>query len=386
MARVGRPGLSKELKQEIWHRWKNGWSLSEIGRLLGKHPGSVHGVVASNGGYVPAERKRSRSELTATEREEISRGLAAGQSFRVIAADLGRQPSTISREVGRNGGRDAYRAATADAAAWDRARRPKRCLLAINHELREEVAAKLADDWSPQQIAGYLRASYGGQEAMRVSHETIYKSLFIQARGVLKKELVTHLRTRRTMRRSKNATTAGQARGQIKDAVSIRERPAEASDRAVPGHWEGDLITGSKNSHIATLVERRSRYLLLVQVDGKDTASVVAALTNQALTLPDQMMKSLTWDRGTELADHQRFTIATDIKVYFCDPKSPWQRGSNENTNGLLRQYFPKGTDLSGYTQTDLDAIALKLNARPRKTLDYATPADTLAEAVALTG
>ncbi len=385
MARIGRPGLSDAQKREVWRRWKEGQSLSEIGRALGKVPGSIHGVVAANGGYVPSQRKRAASALTFAEREEISRGLAADESLRSIATRLGRAPSTISREVGRHGGRRKYRAAVADERAWDNARRPKPCLLRRNPTLRDVVAAKLAADWSPQQISGWLARAYAPEEGMYVSHETIYRSLFIQARGVLKKELTAHLRRRRTMRRSKNASTADQQRGQIRDAVSIRERPAEVEDRAVPGHWEGDLITGAKNSHIATLVERHSRYVMLVRVAGKDTTSVVSALSHQVRALPDGLMASLTWDRGMELAEHKRFTIATDVKVYFADPKSPWQRGSNENTNGLLRQYFPKGTDLSGYTQADLDAVALKLNTRPRKTLGYHTPADKLAAAVAPT-
>ncbi|WP_079186565.1 IS30 family transposase [Streptomyces sp. CB01580] len=377
--------MSDAQKQEVWRRWKEGQSLSEIGRALGKVPGSIHGVVKSNGGFVPAERKRADGALTLAEREEISRGLARDESLRTIAGRLGRASSTVSREVSRHGGREKYRAADADERAWDNARRPKPCLLHGNYRLRDLVAAKLAADWSPQQISGWLARRYGREDGMYVSHETIYRSLFIQARGVLKKELTARLRRRHTMRKSKNATTAGQARGQIRDAVSIRERPAEAEDRAVPGHWEGDLITGAKNSHIATLVERHSRYVMLVRVAGKDTTSVVSALTYQVGSLPKGLMTSLTWDRGMELAEHKRFSLATDVQVYFADPKSPWQRGSNENTNGLLRQYFPKGTDLSGYTQTDLDAVALKLNARPRKTLRYETPADKLASAVALT-
>ncbi|MBT2430592.1 IS30 family transposase [Streptomyces sp. ISL-112] len=385
MARIGRPGLSDEQKREVWRRWRDGQSLSEIGRALGKVPGSIHGVVAANGGFVPAARARSAGVLSLAEREEISRGLAAGDSFRVIAGRLGRAPSTVSREVGRHGGREKYRAARADEGAWDNARRPKSCLLQQSPALRDTVAGKLKEDWSPRQIAGWLARTFAPEDGMYVSHETIYKSLFIQARGVLKKELVSHLRRRRTMRRSKNASTAGQQRGCIRDAVSIRERPAEAEDRAVPGHWEGDLITGAKNSHIATLVERHSRYVMLVRVAGKDTISVISALSHQVRYLPDGLMTSLTWDRGTELADHKRFTMATDVKVYFADPKSPWQRGSNENTNGLLRQYFPKGSDLSGYTQADLDAVALKLNTRPRQTLGFETPADRLAAAVAST-
>ncbi|MER6100699.1 IS30 family transposase [Streptomyces sp. NPDC001728] len=386
MARIGRPGLSDEQKREVWRRWRDGQSLSEIGRALGKVPGSIHGVVAANGGFVPAARTRSAGVLSLAEREEISRALAAADSFRAIAGRLGRAPSTVSREVARHGGREKYRAARADEGAWDNARRPKSCLLQQSPALRDTVAGKLKEDWSPRQIAGWLARTFVPEDGMYVSHETIYKSLFIQARGVLKKELVSHLRRRRTMRRSKNASTEGQQRGCIRDAVSIRERPAEAEDRAVPGHWEGDLITGAKNSHIATLVERHSRYVMLVRVAGKDTTSVISALSHQVRYLPDGLMTSLTWDRGTELADHKRFTMATDVKVYFADPKIPWQRGSNENTNGLLRQYFPKGTDLSGYTQADLDAVALKLNTRPRQTLGFETPADTLAAAVASTG
>lgn len=385
MARIGRPGMSDAQKREVWRRWKEGWSLSEIGRSLGKVPGSIHGVVKANGGYVPAERTRAAATLSLAEREEISRSLARNESFRAIAARLGRAPSTVSREVGRHGGRGKYRATVADERAWDSARRPKSCLLQRNSNLRDLVADKLADDWSPQQISGWLARRFAGEDGMYVSHETIYRSLFIQARGVLKKELLTHLRRRRTMRRSKNSTTAGQERGQIRDAISIKERPAEVTDRAIPGHWEGDLITGAKNSHIATLVERHSRYVMLVQVPGKDTISVVNALATHVRALPDTMMKTLTWDRGTELAEHRRFTIATDVKVYFCDPRSPWQRGSNENTNGLLRQNFPKGTDLSGYTQDDLDTVAFRLNTRPRKTLGYTTPIDKLVATVAAT-
>ena len=294
MARIGRPGLSDEQKREVWRRWRDGQSLSEIGRALGKVPGSIHGVVAANGGFVPAARTRSAGVLSLAEREEISRGLAAGDSFRAIARRLGRAPSTVSREVGRHGGREKYRAARADEGAWGNARRPKSCLLQQSPALRDTVAGKLKEDWSPRQIAGWLARTFAPEDGMYVSHETIYKSLFIQARGVLKKELVSHLRRRRTMRRSKNASTAGQQRGCIRDAVSIRERPAETEDRAVPGHWEGDLITGSKNSHIATLVERHSRYVMLVRVAGKDTTSVISALSHQVRYLPDGLMTSLT--------------------------------------------------------------------------------------------
>ncbi len=385
MAQRGRPGLTTEQKRELWSRWRSGESLSEIGRALGTQPGSVHGVVASNGGYVPAPRSRSMRTLSFAEREEISRGLAEGASLRTIARRLGRAPSTVSREVSRHGGRFDYRAAVADGRAWDRSRRPKLCKLAWSPRLRELVAGKLADDWSPEQISGWLARTYPDEHALQVSTETIYRSLFVQARGVLRKELTAHLRSRRTMRRSKLASTRGQGRGSIVDAVSIRERPAEVDDRAVPGHWEGDLIAGRANTHIATLVERQTRYLMLVKVDGKDTVTVVDALTAHVQTLPAQLRASLTWDRGMELADHTRFRVATDVAVYFCDPQSPWQRGTNENTNGLLRQYFPKKTDLSAFSQAELDDFAAKLNTRPRKTLDYETPADRFAEVVAST-
>ena len=385
MAQRGRPGLSPERKAELWDRWRNGQSLSEIGSALGKHAASIFGVVVRSGGIAPATRRRSRLALTMSEREEISRGIAAGATIRQIAVAIQRSPSTVSREITRHGGAARYRAAEAESQAWDQARRPKLCLLARNSELQRVVARKLQLDWSPQQIAGWLKAHFAHDGGMRVSHETIYRSLFIQARGVLKRELIGHLRSGRVMRRAKNASTAGQARGQIIDAISIRERPAEIEDRAIPGHWEGDLITGSKNTHIATLVERRSRFTMLVKVNGKDTASVVTALTKQVRKLPAELRRSLTWDRGMELAEHKRFTVATDVQVYFCDPQSPWQRGTNENTNGLLRQYFPKGTDLSQYSQADLNKIALRLNQRLRKTLGFHTPAAKLEASVALT-
>jgi IS30 family transposase len=386
MARTGRPGLSHEQKTELWQRWKAGETLSNIGRALGKHAASVFGVVAAKGGFAPVPRSRKPGSLSLDEREEISRGLVAGQSFQQLGRALGRAVSTISREVGGNGGRQAYRATRADEQALDRARRPKPCQLAFNPALCKLVAGKLTNQWSPQQIAGRLKAQFPRDPSMNISHETIYKSLFIQARGVLKKELLAHLRSRRIMRRGRTSTTAGQTRGQIIDAVSIRDRPAEIEDRAIPGHWEGDLMSGSKNTHIATLVERSSRFVILVKVNGKDSDSVVGALIRQVQFLPHGLMASLTWDRGTEMAYHRKFTVATDVSVYFCDPQSPWQRGSNENTNGLLRQYFPKGTDLSVYTQHDLDQVALRLNSRPRKTLGFQTPADTFKRAVALTG
>ncbi len=373
-----RQGFSADQRAEIWRRWKAGQSLSDISRALGRVPGTVHNVLSSNGGFVPPARRRSRLALTPEEREEISRGLASGLSLRHIARTLRRAPSTITREVARNGGASGYRASQADSRAWQRARRPKRCRLAENSKLRRFVARKLQEDWSPEQISGALPRAFPQEPSMRVSHETIYKSLFIQARGVLKKELLKHLRSRRTMRRSKLATTAGQQRGQIKDAVSIRERPAEVEDRAVPGHWEGDLLAGANNSHIATLVERHSRFTMLVKVAGKDSASVVRALTVAACKLPRALRRSLTWDRGTELAKHRELAIATDFAIYFCEPQKPWQRGTNENTNRLLRQYFPDGTDVSTFSQRQLDAVALRLNQRPRKTLEFVTPASRL--------
>lgn len=386
MVQMGRrPGLSAEQKAELWDRWKNGQSLSDIGRALGKHAASIFGVVARSGGIAPANRRRSPRALTASEREEISRGIVAGVSIRQIAVAIERSPSTVSREIARHGGSARYRAAEAESQAWDRGRRPKQCLLARHGRLQRVVARRLQLDWSPEQISGWLKVRFAGDVSMRVSHETIYRSLFIQARGVLKKELIGHLRARRVMRRSKKANTEGQPRGQIVDGVSIRQRPAEIEDRAIPGHWEGDLITGSNNSHIATLVERHSRFTMLVKVNGKDSASVVKALTRQVRKLPAELRRSLTWDRGMELAQHKRFTVATDVQVYFCDPQSPWQRGTNENTNGLLRQYFPKGTELSQYSQADLNRIALRLNQRPRKSLGFFAPASKLEPSVALT-
>jgi IS30 family transposase len=385
MQRVRRSRMTDSDKAAIWERWKRGESLSEIGRAINRVPGAVFHVVRARGGVPPAPRCRSERALTAGDREEISRGLAAGVSFTQIGVRLGRPTSTVSREVGRHGGRRWYRAAAADAETWDRALRPQVCRLAQHPLLRARVAEKLEADWSPQQIAGWLKRTYPKDPNMQVSHETIYLSLFVQSRGVLKQALIRHLRRRKTMRRSQHATTAGQTRGQIIGAVSIRDRPASVEDRAIPGHWEGDLLAGKSNSHIATLVERQSRFVMLVRLPGKDTDSVVRALTRRVRTLPDGLMSSLTWDRGMELAAHKTFTVATDVRVYFCDPQSPWQRGSNENTNGLLRQYFPDGTDLSTYTQADLNAVARRLNMRPRKTLDYKTPADTLAACVAST-
>ena len=386
MTQTRRRGLSAWQKLAIWEQWKRGQSLNDIARALTRNRGSIHYALSSNGGIQPSTRRRSRLALTLSEREEISRGLAEGQSMREIASLLQRAPSTVSREIGRHCGCERYRASEADQRAWDNARRPKPCRLAVHRGLQKIVARKLNLDWSPEQISGWLRRRYPGEPEMQISHETIYRSLFVQARGVLKKELVGHLRTRRVIRRSKKARSRGQGRGQIVDAVSIRERPAEVEDRAVPGHWEGDLLAGSHNTHIATLVERQSRFTMLVKVNGKDTQTVVRALTKQVRRLPVELRKSLTWDRGLELAAHKDFSIATDVKVYFCDPQSPWQRGTNENTNRLLRQYFPKRTDLSACSQADLNRIALRLNQRPRKTLDFRSPSEVFNESVASTG
>lgn len=379
MARVGRPGMSDAQKRQLWERWKAGESISEISRALGKPPGSVFTVIRSTGGYVPPPRSRREGFLTAAERETISRGLARGDSLRKIARGLGRAASTVSREVARNKGRNRYRAIDAEDRAWDRARRRKPCLLATNPALREVVAAKLAEDWSPEQIAGHLTRTYPADSGMQVSHETIYKSLFVQARGVLARELTKHLRSRRPTRRNIHNTVTGQWRSQITDAVSIRERPADAEDRAVPGHWEGDLLLGRGLTQIATVVERTTRFTVLVQLDGRDMNTVARRLSAVMAGLPEQVRRSLTWDRGMELAKHKAVTAATGLDIYFADPRSPWQRGTNENTNRLLRQYFPKGTSMAGLTQKDLNLIAAKLNNRPRKTLNFHTPADRLA-------
>ena len=379
-------GYSAAEKTEMWDRWQRGESLTAIGRAFGKASSSVYFQIAPYGGIRPAPRRRSRLALTPWEREEISRGIAAHESVRSIAKLLGRSSSTVSREISRNGGYDRYSAPTAEDAAWARTRRPKRCKLASSPRLRRAVARKLRLQWSPEQIAGWLKSTFPGDQTQHVSHETIYRSLFVQARGVLKKELFQHLRSKRTIRRSRRMDLPTDRRGKIANMVSIGDRAAAAEDRAVPGHWEGDLLSGSKNSYIATLVERHTRYVMLAKVDSKETQAVVCALIKQAKKLPNELYKSLTWDQGKELADHRQFTMATDIDVYFCDPQSPWQRGSNENTNGLLRQYFPKGTDLSAYSQSDLNKVARRLNERPRKTLDFQTPAARFNACVASTG
>jgi IS30 family transposase len=373
-------------KALMWDRWQKGDSLQQIAQLFDRNHPSVERILAETGGIRPAPRCRSRLALTLSEREEISRAVVAGQSARSIATSLGRAPSTISREIKRNGGQECYRASIADQAAWDRTRRPKTCKLAENRALAHIVADKLRGHWSPEQIAGWLKQTYPSDESYQVSHETIYRSLYIQARGALKKELLEHLRRTRVMRRSRHHTQKTEDHGRILDAVSISERPATVEDRAVPGHWEGDLLCGSGSSQIATLVERQTRYVMLVKIPSKDTETVINALIKHAHKLPNELYKSLTWDRGKELADHKRFTLATDIKVYFCDPQNPWQRGTNENTNGLLRQYFPKGTDLSVHSQSKLNAVARQLNGRPRKTLNFETPAERFNQCVASTG
>jgi IS30 family transposase len=377
---------NEEQRNLMWDRWQKGDSMHAIARLFDRGHSSVQGILSETGGIRPAQRRRSRLTLTLAEREEISRGVVAGQSFRSMAASLRRAPSTISREIKRNGGRRCYRANKADQAAWDRAHRPKTCKLVENHALARIVASKLKQRWSPEQIAGWLKKTYPEDENYQVSHEIIYRSLYVQARGALKKELIKHLRTQRSMRRSRHGNKSGEGQGQIKDMVRISERPASVEDRAVPGHWEGDLIVGSNDSYLATLVERHTRYVMLAKVNGKDTKTVINALIKQSKKLPRELYKSLTWDRGKELSDHKRFSLATDIDVYFCDPQSPWQRGSNENTNGLLRQYFPKGTDLSVHSQKHLNNVACELNNRPRKTLEFCSPAEKFNECVASTG
>ena len=382
MAQLGRPGLPPQGKAELWRRWKQGESLSDIARALEKGNGSIFGVLRLQGGIAPPIRQRSRFALTREEREEISRGIAAGLPLRAIAMSIKRAPSTVSREISRNGGEARYRAGDADENAWDRTRRPKKCLLATNRKLRSIVAEKLELQWSPQQIAGWLKTEFPSNRELQISHETIYRTLFVQARGALKKELQRHLRSGRVMRHARTATRKGQTRYQIVDAVSIRDRPPEIEDRSVPGHWEGDLLCGTRNTHICTLVERQSRFTVLLKLRGKDAPTVAKAMSRQIRRLPAFLRRSVTLDRGPEFAAHKTFSVATDVKVYFCDPKSPWQRGTNENTNRLLRQYFPDGTDLSQFSQAYLNRIALRLNERPRKTLQYKTPASTFNEAL----
>lgn len=382
--------VSSSEREQIWALWRAGESAAAIARALERGSTVVERVVSQMGGFPPAPRTRAATAFRLEEREEISRGLCQGHSMRHIARELGRAPSSISREIERNGGRDCYRAVEADQRAWAHARRPKVCLLARHRVLRRVVASKLAHRWAPQQISGWLARRYPDDDSMRVSHETIYRSLFVQSRGVLKKQLLKHLRTQRSLRYPHTQGRHGKGRkvgnNQITQALSIRERPAEAEDRAVPGHWEGDLLAGTLNSHIITLVERRSRFVMLIKIPARDSATVVDALARHIRKLPTELKRSLTWDRGAEMRHHERFRLATELQVYFCDPHSPWQRGSNENTNGLLRQYFPKGQDLNHYTQAQLNAVAKELNQRPRQTLDFQTPAEVLNQTVASIG
>jgi len=376
MAQRGRLGFSDNEKYITWKLWRQGASFSKIARTLNKEAGSVYGVLKLHGGISPRIKAAAKDQLQLSERETISRGLAAGQSIRSIARELNRSPSTISREVNRNGGSKCYRALKAESRSEAQRRRPKQHKLE-RKSLKRLVTIKLEKDWSPQQISGWLKQKYRQDERMCISHETIYRALFIQSKGLLKRELLAQLRSKRTMRHARNHSNKGREWGVV-DGISISQRPAEVEDRAVPGHWEGDLISGSGNTHIATLVERKSRYTIMAKVAGKDTQSVITGILREVAQLPTCLWESITWDRGGEMADHKRLTIEKDIDVYICDPQSPWQRGTNENTNRLLRQYLPKKTDLSLHSQADLNRIAKKLNERPRKTLEYSTPADVL--------
>lgn len=386
MTNRSRKTFTEDEQRRCWKLWRQGLGYSEIAREIASKPGTVFGLIRLNGGFSPPQRQRNQLHLTLLEREEISRGIAQGLAIRTIATQLKQSPSTISRELSRNGGVTCYRAAKADQTAWKKACRPKPCKLASNPALCDFITEKLLYKWSPQQISGWLAHNSVDNKCMQISHETIYKSLYLQARGVLKKELMRQLRYGHKMRHTKLHSTRGD-RGTIRivNGLSISDRPPEVTDRAVPGHWEGDLISGSNNSHIATLVERNSRYTILAQLDGKDADSVIQAITREMIKLPLSLRKTLTWDRGMEMAKHASFSIATDMPVYFCDPQSPWQRGTNENTNRLLRQYFPKKTPLDQFTQDDLDKVALELNERPRKTLGYKTPIEVISITVALT-
>jgi len=386
MAYRNRLTYTDELKSEIWNKYKAGQSLWSIARSIDRHSSCIYGLLSRTGGIRPPDRKRTATSLSLTEREEISRGIAAMCSIRTIAIKLNRSPSTISREINRNGGYHVYRATHADEDAWARAKRPKQCKLATNLSLNKIVEQKLRLRWSPEQVSGWLKKEFPEDESNQVSHETIYRTLYVQARGALKKELQQYLRSKRTIRRSVSSSLKGNGLGSMPNAVSISERPACVADRAIPGHWEGDLIEGSNTTCIATLVERHSRYLALIKLKNKRTDTVVEALIKQSRNIPTELYKSLTWDRGTEMKSHRRFTVATDIQIYFCDPQCPWQRGTNENTNRLLRQYFPKGTDLSTHSQAELNRVARLLNERPRKTLGFETPADKFNACVALTG
>jgi IS30 family transposase len=381
----GRPAVPRAVQVQFWEGVRSGLGVQEAGAAAGVGPVKAFawfrqaGGVKSNG-----PRPASGRFLSVEEREEIAVGLAAGDSQRAIAERLGRSPSTISREVRRNSrGRRQYRALAAQGHAQHRAARPKTAKLAGNGELRELVQARLKQKWSPEQISVMLRREFGGRPEMQVSHETIYQSIYVQGRGALRRELAACLRTGRALRKPHRKD--GERRGKIPGMVMISERPAEVQDRAVPGHWEGDLIAGAGNkSAIGTLVERSTRFVMLLHLpDGHGADAVAAQMTEVMATLPAQLRRSLTWDQGSEMANHAQVAAATDLEIYFCDPHSPWQRGSNENTNGLLRQYFPKGTGLSVHSREDLDAVAAELNARPRKTLGWKTPAQALDEVLA---
>jgi transposase, IS30 family len=379
--------FSTEDRETIWDMREAGVPIKRIAKHLGRQNSSLRRFIADHGGTRPSGRERSELRLSLEEREEISRGLAAGLSIRAIATGLERSPSTVCREVNANGGRRSYRALKADRGAEKRALRPKRAKLSQCRRLRGTVERKLEALWSPQQISSWLAETYPDNPEMQVSHETIYQSLFVQGRGALRKELHSCLRTGRAMRRAKAYTKGGVGQGQLTNMVMISERPAEVKDRAVPGHWEGDLIFGKRMTTIGTLVERHSRYLILLKLpNGHGAEAVRKAMTKRILTLPAQLRRSITWDQGKEMAEHVQFTVDTGIQIYFCDPKSPWQRGSNENTNGLLRQYLPRSSDLSQCTQRELDAIARSLNTRPRQTLGWMTPSKAFANAVAMTG
>jgi IS30 family transposase len=375
--------LSEATKEAIWELRAQGLSEREITRRLGLGLNTVSHYLRALGGIRPRARRRAERCLTLDEREEISRGIARGHSARAIARALGRSHTTIAREIERCGGRTRYRAHAADREAWRRARRPRPTKLELCPELRRAVEEHLADDFSPEQIAGWLRLAYPDNEAMQVSHETIYRALYVQARGGLKRELTKHLRKGRSKRYARSQSSKRSGQGRLTDMVLISERPPEVEDRAIPGHWEGDLLMGNRQSPaaIATLVERSTRYCQLVALpEGIEAERVADALAASIITLPAQLRRSLTWDQGQEMTEHRRFAIETGVDVYFCDPSSPWQRGSNENTNGLLRQYFPRRQSLAGITQERLDEVAAKLNRRPRKTLGFRTPAEKLAE------
>jgi transposase, IS30 family len=376
--------LSEATKEAIWELRAQGLSEREIARQQGLGQNTVSLYLRALGGIRPRARRRAKRCLSLDQREEISRGIARGHSARAIARALGRSHTTIAREINRCGGRTRYRAHAAEREARRRACRPRQTKLELCPELRRVVEERLGHDHSPEQIAGWLRLAYPDNEAMQVSHETIYRALYVQARGALRHELTRHLRRGRSRRYARSQSSKRSGQGKLTDMVMISERPPEVEDRAVPGHWEGDLLMGNRQSAaaIATLVERQTRYLQLVALEGTEAERVADALARSITTLPAQLRRSLTWDQGSEMSEHRRFRIESGVEVYFCDPRSPWQRGSNENTNGLLRQYFPRRKSLAGVTQEHLDEVADKLNRRPRKTLGFKSPAQKLAELI----